>query len=282
MTRRLRSSPPTFRTSVDARFRDRIEVLISGSALLYDLDVPAGFQRRAGAGARGRFPRHPPPDPRADHLPTPSCASACPTWSRSPASMPACRATRCRPAATADRVAVRFLQALRVAGGTPGPASRRGVLAGRAAGQAVRHLHLREPRAHLRRHRVPRPERPGRLPRLFANPLPARGRAGLRQFADVSHPQQRAAAPRAGYAYPWRDNFCERRGFPVSQCPAGVGHQGQDIRPARASRRPAPDRCVDDDVVAVRDGVILRSPARRRFTCSSTRRPSTSASATCT
>ena len=34
------------------------------------------------------------------------------------------------------------------------------------------------------------------------------------------------------YQYPWRDNFCEVRGFGNPDCPTGVGHQGQDIRPA--------------------------------------------------
>ncbi len=34
------------------------------------------------------------------------------------------------------------------------------------------------------------------------------------------------------YAYPWRDNFCEERRFRVPLCPAGTGHQGQDIRPS--------------------------------------------------
>ena len=34
------------------------------------------------------------------------------------------------------------------------------------------------------------------------------------------------------YQYPWRDNFCESRRFRMPLCPAGTGHQGQDIRPA--------------------------------------------------
>lgn len=34
------------------------------------------------------------------------------------------------------------------------------------------------------------------------------------------------------YAYPWRDNFCETRSWDMPLCPAGKGHQGQDIRPA--------------------------------------------------
>jgi len=36
----------------------------------------------------------------------------------------------------------------------------------------------------------------------------------------------------ANYRYPWHDNFCETRDHPMPLCPAGVGHQGQDIRPA--------------------------------------------------
>lgn len=34
------------------------------------------------------------------------------------------------------------------------------------------------------------------------------------------------------YSYPWRDNYCESRRWSMALCPAGVGHQGQDIRGA--------------------------------------------------
>lgn len=34
------------------------------------------------------------------------------------------------------------------------------------------------------------------------------------------------------YQYPWHDNFCERRARKTASCPGGLGHQGQDIRPA--------------------------------------------------
>jgi len=46
-----------------------------------------------------------------------------------------------------------------------------------------------------------------------------------------------------------RDNFCEVRGWSMPLCPAGQGHQGQDIRPPS---------CKDNtwNVVAVADGVI--------------------------
>ena len=53
----------------------------------------------------------------------------------------------------------------------------------------------------------------------------------------------------ANYSYAWRDNFCETRGYSTPLCPAGTGHQGQDIRPAS---------CQDDThwAVAAEDGTI--------------------------
>ncbi len=51
------------------------------------------------------------------------------------------------------------------------------------------------------------------------------------------------------YSFPWRDNYCEIRQWDMPLCPAGTGHQGQDIRPST---------CEKDvhDVVAVEDGTI--------------------------
>jgi hypothetical protein len=69
----------------------------------------------------------------------------------------------------------------------------------------------------------------------------------------------------ANYSYPWRDNFCETRYFYVGQCPGGLGHQGQDIRPANCKQRMAgANRCEPylHDVVAVRDGAVLRAPGQ--------------------
>ncbi|WP_417469760.1 M23 family metallopeptidase [Maricaulis sp.] len=53
----------------------------------------------------------------------------------------------------------------------------------------------------------------------------------------------------ANYAYSWRDNFCETRGYGTPMCPTGHGHQGQDIRPAT---------CTDGvhQAVAAADGTI--------------------------
>lgn len=39
------------------------------------------------------------------------------------------------------------------------------------------------------------------------------------------------------YSYPWRDNFCETRSWTNGLCPAGRGHQGQDIRPATCEKK---------------------------------------------
>lgn len=71
------------------------------------------------------------------------------------------------------------------------------------------------------------------------------------------------------YAYPWQDDFCEARDFEVGQCPAGFGHQGQDIRPSSCIlRNDGADRCEPDKfpVVAVRDGVLIRSPKQEAVT----------------
>ncbi len=66
------------------------------------------------------------------------------------------------------------------------------------------------------------------------------------------------------FSYPWRDNFCETRDTQVGQCPGGTGHQGQDIRPASCVlNNEGADRCepYQHDVVAVRDGMIWRNTA---------------------
>jgi hypothetical protein len=69
--------------------------------------------------------------------------------------------------------------------------------------------------------------------------------------------------------YPWQDNFCEARSFGVGQCPSGFGHQGQDMRPAPC---PAHDEGAEhcdpkqQGVVAVRDAVLIRSPKQQAAT----------------
>lgn len=51
------------------------------------------------------------------------------------------------------------------------------------------------------------------------------------------------------FSYPWHDNYCESRSWDMPLCPAGEGHQGQDIRAASC-------KAGTHWVVAVEDGTI--------------------------
>jgi hypothetical protein len=66
-------------------------------------------------------------------------------------------------------------------------------------------------------------------------------------------------------ASPWRDSFCEARDFGVGQCAGGFGHQGQDIRTACSLRNEGCDP-RQQAVVAVREGVLIRSPKQQAAT----------------
>ena len=228
----------------DSKFADPIEVQISGSALLYDLAAPIAGRRPAGAGARRGVSRHPQDDPRA--LPALHVRALRRTLCGVDRLL-RCqrrRATRCRPAAPPIRS--RSASCARCVS----PAACRATCAPARPLPVERPARVSHsfgyygPGQLAVRHRLPQPARPGRLHGLFADPLSARGCAGLCQLRKCI---SAAAAPAsdaddAGAAIAWRDNFCERRGFPVSQCPAGIGHQGQDIRPGTvqaAARRGA-------------------------------------------
>jgi murein DD-endopeptidase MepM/ murein hydrolase activator NlpD len=64
--------------------------------------------------------------------------------------------------------------------------------------------------------------------------------------------KNRSWKDRRNYRYPWQDNFCEPREYRTSLCPSGKGHQGVDIRPARAPLK----RERIYWAVAAEDGVI--------------------------
>ena len=245
----------------DNKLADPIEVQISGSALLYDLGAPIVVEGQPVPALDEEFPgirkmnlEH--------HLRytfvrfgVPYVVSiACFDANAPRYKMPTCR--------TADQAALRFLRALRVAGGMP------------------RSLRPARPLP------IEQPERvsysfgyygPGQLlsGTGFHN---QRGRVDYTVYSQIRFPLADAPAFAGSEVYrrersaseaedagasmrPWRDNFCERRGFPVAQCPAGIGHQGQDIHPGPCKPPPGMERCTHhEDVVAVRDGVILRSP----------------------
>jgi murein DD-endopeptidase MepM/ murein hydrolase activator NlpD len=97
----------------------------------------------------------------------------------------------------------------------------------------------------------------GRSPRRL-------GRKGMAYSCNVNGlPLRYDESAGANYSYPWRDNFCEHRYFFVGQCPAGEGHQGQDIRPSFCKQfNEGADRCLayQHEVAAVHDGMVLRAP----------------------
>ncbi|WP_425328714.1 M23 family peptidase [Rhodopseudomonas palustris] len=68
------------------------------------------------------------------------------------------------------------------------------------------------------------------------------------------------------FSYPWRDNFCESRSFGVGQCALGYGHQGQDIRPGSCLPDQPDCDVKQQGVVAVRDGVVIRSLKQQAVT----------------
>ncbi len=77
----------------------------------------------------------------------------------------------------------------------------------------------------------------------------------------------KSSQPSTGYL--WRDNFCEARSFNVGQCPSGYGHQGEDIRPGACPLHSEVKQSCDpkqQGVVAVRDGVLIRSPKQQAAT----------------
>ena len=242
----------------DISYSEPIDVLISGSALLYELDDPTPPSGARSSALETEYPGI----QRLIHehhlrytfvrFGVPYVVSAaCFDSSVSRYKMPTCRA--------ADRVLQRFLRALRVAGGTP------------AAPRMVQPLTV---------------ERPAQMSPNFSYHAPGRllpstgfrgqsGRADTTVYAQIRFPladtpayvnsqmfqrRNRGQEPSANYSYPWRDNFCERRGFPVGQCPGGHGHQGQDIR-TQPCAGVMGERCYGDrNLVAVRDGAILRRP----------------------
>jgi hypothetical protein len=194
----------------------------------------------------------------------------------------------------ADKVAVRFLKALHVAGGTPQaqpqaittdtidrPAEQSSVFTYHSPGDILAGTGFKR-RGGVADYtvyskiRFPLADAPA-----FANSqsfmnwgnCEATGRSGagfldgVRAYRCRVNGQRLVLDESAGdnYSYPWRDNFCETRYFYVGQCPGGLGHQGQDIRPASCKQRiEGANRCEPylHDVVAVRNGAVLRAPSQ--------------------
>ncbi len=268
-------------------FEKPVDVLMTGSNLLYELDPPA----------------------LSDVSPVPELAADFPdirrvlleerlryTFTRF--GVPYVLSIGCNDGANsahrlschdADKVAVRFLKALAIAGGEP------------QAGKPVAAQTIDRPQGVS-------PEFTYYAPGDLIPGTGSKGQAGRADptvYAAIRYPMQtapsyvnsqsfmnwgdcnltgRVGLPRAGkteayhcrvnsipllddesknYAYPWRDNFCEHRDYYVGQCPTGLGHQGEDIRPSACLMRdPDSGRCIpyEHNLVAVRDGMLMRNP----------------------
>jgi murein DD-endopeptidase MepM/ murein hydrolase activator NlpD len=272
-------------------YSERIDVHISGSALLYDLGEPAGMVAwPVGGGREADVPgikrnllesqlRYTFVRFGVPYVVSIECHDGGARF----------RKVSCRDA---DKVAMRFLKALQVAGGSPQPQSGPIEVNTVERPQAMSTVFTYHapgdilPGSGMRGHsgrsdytiyskmRFPLLDAPA-----FANSqsfmhwgnCDQTGRVSMGQRDGVAAYRCRVndvpliADESANYAYPWRDNFCEHRAFFVGECPGGLGHQGQDIRPSTCKQRiKGANRCepYQHDVVAVRDGMVLRSPGQ--------------------
>jgi hypothetical protein len=181
-------------------------------------------------------------------------------------SVPRPRRLACREAYP---IAERFLRALHVTGGLPArrqpevapmalerPAELSAEFTYRAAGDIIV-----TPSA---RHQVGRPDHTTYSQIRFPLDAPAYVHSQSQGKRHANDPSDQPWSQ-----YPWRDNFCEARSFNVGQCASGFGHQGEDIRPgACPPRRDNIEACDPrlQRVLAVRDGVVIRSPKEQAAT----------------
>jgi murein DD-endopeptidase MepM/ murein hydrolase activator NlpD len=245
-------------------FAKPVEVQITGSNLIYDIDDPLGGKGEPVTALAAQFPdlrrfiregyvRYAFSRFGAAYVVAIQCLDSVPRPKRL-----ACR--------EAYPVAERFIKALRIAGGLPSR-PRRDVAAAdaeRPAAESADFAYLPSgdivPGSGFRKQQG-RPD-----PTVYSQirfPLekaPAFARSQSERL-------RRATVGDGGpFSYPWRDNFCESRNFGVGQCAAGFGHQGQDISPGEClPGRPDCDP-KQQGVVAVRDGVLIRSPRQQAVT----------------
>jgi hypothetical protein len=247
-----------------------VEVQITGSILIYDISDPLGDK---GEPVKALSPQY--PDLRrfiregyvryaftrfgVPYVVSIQCLD----------SAPRARRLACREAYP---VAERFLRALRIAGGQPArpridipsviaerPAERSPDFTYRPSGDIIPNSGSRRQNGHAdftvySQIRFPLDKAPA-----FAHSQSL----GRRRSNDKPLMLDESAG--GNTSYPWQDNFCEARSFSVGQCASGFGHQGQDIRPGCSPRSEGADRCdpTKQAVVAVRDGILIRSPQQQ-------------------
>ena len=245
-------------------FAKPVEVQITGSILVYDLADPLGGRGEPVKALAAQFPgmrrfiregyvRYAFTRFGVPYVVSIQCLDSAPRPRRL-----ACR--------EAYPVAERFLKALRIAGGQPA-----------------------QPRHDISSEIAERPTAvspdftyyPGGDIIARSSVRRGGGRADYAAYSQIRFPLEKAPAAIRSQSfgrknsevgrgvYPWRDNFCEARSFQVGQCAAGFGHQGQDVRAA-----PCPPNHNSESschprkqaVVAVRDGILIRSPRQQAAT----------------
>ncbi|HEX3116856.1 MAG TPA: M23 family peptidase [Bradyrhizobium sp.] len=253
-------------------FAKPVEVQITGSMLVYNISDPLGGRGEPVKALAAQFPdlrrfiregyvRYAFTRFGVPYVVSIQCLD----------SSPRARRLACREAYP---VAERFLKALRIAGGLPS-LPRMDIAAGVAERPAKRSPDFTY--------------RPSGDIIVNSGYRKQAGHADLTAYSQIRFPLERTPAfihsqsfrnrrsrdrpidelAGGNTSYPWRDNFCEARSFSVGQCASGFGHQGEDIRPAPCSPYSEADAGCDPrrhPVVAVRDGVVIRSPKQQAAT----------------
>ena len=254
-------------------FARPVEVQISGSMLIYDIRDPRGDKGEPVKVLAAQFPdlrrfiregyvRYAFTRFGVPYVVSIQCLD----------SAPRARRLACREAYP---VAERFLRALRIAGGLPSrpqmdipseiaerPAARSSEFSYRPSGYISQGRGSRQQGGRVDVTAYSQIRFPlEKAPAFAHSQSPTKRRSDDRPLTPGEQ-----AGGNAGY--PWQDNFCEARSFSVGQCASGFGHQGQDIRPACSPRNEGAEGCdpYRQAVVAVRDGVVIRSPRQQAAT----------------
>ena len=253
-------------------FARAVEVQITGSILTYDIIDPRGDKGEPVKALAAQFPdlrrfiregyvRYAFTRFGVPYVVSIQCLD----------SAPRARRLACREAYP---VAERFLRALRIAGGLPSrpqmdmrseiaerPAARSSDFVYRPSGDIIPSRGSRQQGGRVDFTAYSQIRFPlEKAPAFAHSQSPAKRRSDDRALTPGAQ-----AGGNAGY--PWQDNFCEARSFSVGQCASGFGHQGQDIRPACTPRNESAGcDSYRQAVVAVRDGVVIRSPKQQAAT----------------
>ena len=243
-------------------FARPVEVQITGSILIYDVDDPVGGKGEPVKALAAQFPdlrrfiregyvRYAFTRFGVPYVVSIQCLD----------SAPRARRLACREAYP---VAERFLKALHVAGGLPSrprmdiaseiaerPAERSPDFTYRPSGDIIANSASASRAATSTSPPIRKSAFRWKRPLAFVHSQEFRNRRSSDKPIDE--------LAGSNTSYPWRDNFCEARSFNVGQCPSGFGHQGEDIRPAPCPPHSRRRRALRPQAAGGR-----RRPRRRR------------------